>query len=64
VPARRCELTGVAGALITCSELDPLRDEAVDYALRLMRAGVATEWSCMSFRAPVTASTHWPPLGR
>lgn len=33
----------MAGALITCSELDPLRDEAVDYALRLMRAGVATE---------------------
>jgi acetyl esterase len=29
--------------LITCSELDPLRDEAVDYALQLMWAGVATE---------------------
>jgi acetyl esterase len=43
VPARRGELTGVASALITCSELDPLRDEAVDYALRLMWAGVATE---------------------
>jgi acetyl esterase len=43
VPARSGELTGVASALITCSELDPLRDEAVDYALRLMWAGVATE---------------------
>ncbi|UNB50370.1 alpha/beta hydrolase [Mycolicibacterium sp. YH-1] len=43
VPARRDELTGVADALITCSELDPLRDEAVDYALRLMWAGVGTE---------------------
>jgi acetyl esterase len=43
VPARGGELTGVASALITCSELDPLRDEAVDYALRLMWAGVATE---------------------
>ena len=32
-----------ASTLITCSELDPLRDEAVDYALRLMWAGVATE---------------------
>ncbi len=30
-------------ALITCSELDPLRDEAIDYAVRLMRSGVATE---------------------
>jgi acetyl esterase/lipase len=43
VPGRVDELAGVATALITCSELDPLRDEAVDYALRLMWAGVATE---------------------
>ncbi|MDT5008644.1 MAG: acetyl esterase [Mycobacterium sp.] len=43
VPARRTELAGVAGALITCSELDPLRDEAVDYAGLLTSAGVATE---------------------
>jgi acetyl esterase len=43
VPARTDDLAGVASALITCSELDPLRDEAVDYALRLMWAGVATE---------------------
>jgi acetyl esterase/lipase len=43
VPARADELTGAASALITCSELDPLRDEAVDYALRLMWAGVSTE---------------------
>jgi len=43
VPARAGELTGVASTLITCSELDPLRDEAVDYALRLMWACVATE---------------------
>lgn len=42
-PARADELTGVAPALITCSELDPLRDEAVDYALRLMWAGVPAE---------------------
>jgi acetyl esterase len=43
VPAPTDELAGVASALITCLELDPLRDEAVDYALRLMWAGVATE---------------------
>jgi acetyl esterase len=43
VPGRTAELTGVASTLITCSELDPLRDEAVDYALRLLWAGVATE---------------------
>jgi acetyl esterase/lipase len=43
VPARRSELAGAASALITCSELDPLRDEAIDYAGRLTSAGVATE---------------------
>lgn len=43
VPARCGELTGLPSAFITCSELDPLRDEAVDYALRLMWSGVATE---------------------
>ena len=42
-PGRIAELSSVASALITCSELDPLRDEAIDYALRLMWAGVATE---------------------
>lgn len=43
VPARMAESSVVAGALITCSELDPLRDEAIAYAQRLMWAGVATE---------------------
>lgn len=43
VPARCDDLTRLADALITCSELDPLRDEAVDYARRLMWAGVGTE---------------------
>lgn len=43
VPARAADLTGVAPALITCSELDPLRDEALDYARRLLASGVATE---------------------
>lgn len=43
VPARAGDLTGLAPAFISCSELDPLRDEAVDYALRLMWAAVPTE---------------------
>ena len=30
-----------AAGLITCAEIDPFRDEAVDYALRLLRAGVS-----------------------
>jgi acetyl esterase/lipase len=42
-PARSADLTGLPPAFISCSELDPLRDEALDYAQRLLRAGVATE---------------------
>ncbi|OBA85557.1 alpha/beta hydrolase [Mycobacteriaceae bacterium 1482268.1] len=42
-PARALELGGVPSALITCSELDPLRDEAIEYAGRLMWAAVPTE---------------------
>jgi len=43
VPARRNRLNGLPPTLITCAEIDPFRDEAVDYAQRLLRAGVSTE---------------------
>lgn len=43
VPARRDGFAGLAPALITCAEVDPFRDEAIDYALRLLRAGVSAE---------------------
>lgn len=43
VPARRPELAGLPPALITCAEIDPFRDEAIDYARRLLDAGVCTE---------------------
>ena len=43
VPARRDELRSLATAFISCSDIDPLRDEALAYATRLLRAGVATE---------------------
>ena len=43
VPARRDELRGLPPALITCAEIDPFRDEAVEYALRLLGSGVSTE---------------------
>lgn len=43
VPARRSEFAKLAPAFISCSDIDPLRDEALDYGLRLLRAGVATE---------------------
>jgi acetyl esterase len=43
VPARRNQLRGLPATFISCSDIDPLRDEALDYALRLLRDGVATE---------------------
>jgi acetyl esterase/lipase len=43
VPARAAEVSSLPITLITCSELDPLRDEAIDYARRLMAAAVTTE---------------------
>ena len=43
VPARRSRLDGLPPALITCAEIDPFRDEAIDYARRLLHAGVSTE---------------------
>lgn len=43
VPARRSQFVGLPTALITCAEIDPFRDEAVDYARALLRAGVSAE---------------------
>ncbi|MCA2241352.1 alpha/beta hydrolase [Mycobacterium sp. WUMAC-067] len=43
VPARRTEFARLPPALISCAEIDPFRDEAIDCALRLLRAGVSAE---------------------
>lgn len=43
VPGRSRQMIGAASTFITCSELDPLRDEALEYARQLMRAGVRTD---------------------
>ena len=42
-PARAEDLTGLPPAYIATAELCPNRDEDVDYALRLLRAGVSVE---------------------
>jgi len=42
-PARRDQLHGLPTAFVSCAGVDPLRDEALDYAQRLLRDGVATE---------------------
>jgi acetyl esterase len=43
VPAHRANLEGLPPTLITCSEIDPCRDEAIDYANRLLHSYVHTE---------------------
>jgi acetyl esterase/lipase len=42
-PARAKDLSDLPTAYILCAGLDPLRDEGLDYALRLTKAGVSVE---------------------
>ena len=41
--ARAEDLTGLPPAYVSCYQVDPNRDEALDYARRLTEAGVPTE---------------------
>jgi acetyl esterase/lipase len=42
-PARATSLAGLPPTAITTAEWDPLRDEAIEYAQRLMQEGIPTE---------------------
>ncbi|MFK4085692.1 alpha/beta hydrolase [Kribbella sp. NPDC020789] len=42
-PARAEDLSGLPPAFVSVSEFDPLRDEGISYAQRLLQAGVSTE---------------------
>ncbi len=45
-PARADDLSDLPPAYISTMEFDPLRDEGVEYALKMMQAGVPTELHC------------------
>jgi acetyl esterase/lipase len=42
-PARADDLSGLPPAYVTSAEFDPNRDEAIEYARRLLQAGVPVE---------------------
>jgi acetyl esterase/lipase len=42
-PARATSLEGLPAAYILSAEFDPLRDEAIQYGLRLLQSGVSVE---------------------
>jgi acetyl esterase/lipase len=48
VPARCTDFRGVAPTYLLVAEADPLRDEAIDYAVRMMADGVRVELHHMS----------------
>lgn len=45
-PSRMDDLGGLPPTYLTVNELDPLRDEGLEYARRLLVAGVSTELHC------------------
>ena len=45
-PARAGALTGLPPAFISVGDMDPLRDEGLEYAMRLLHEGIPVELYC------------------
>lgn len=60
-PARATDLAGLPPAYLSAQEFDPLRDEAIVYALRLLEAGVSVELHHFpgTFHGSVVAMNAW-----
>lgn len=60
-PARATDLAGLPPTYISAQEFDPLRDEAIVYALRLLEAGVSVELHHFpgTYHGSVVAMTAW-----
>lgn len=60
-PAHRINLEGLPAAFISCSEIDPCRDEAIDYGVRLLHAYVHTEMHVVAatFHGFDSAAPDW-----
>lgn len=59
VPAKAQELSGLPSTYISIMEFDPLRDEGIEFAVRLMQAGVSVELHTFpgTFHGSTTIST-------
>ena len=61
IPAHRMNLEGLPAAFISCAEIDPCRDEAIDYGVRLLHAYVHTEMHVVAatFNGFDSAAPDW-----
>ncbi|MDE0728447.1 MAG: alpha/beta hydrolase fold domain-containing protein, partial [Alphaproteobacteria bacterium] len=57
-PARATDLSNLPPAYISTMEFDPLRDEGILYAMRLLEAGVSVELH--SYAGTFHGSTQFP----